>query len=93
MLLKVIAFNLICFIFCIISLLLFCLLTLNNYRSSNYPNNYSCRSFSLLKKIAISFQKEREIAVAIAFAIVGRVLTTWEAIQKEAIIQCKKDTK
>ena len=51
--LKVITLNRICIFFCISSLLLFWWLPFYSYRSSNYRDCYSCRSFSLLKAIAI----------------------------------------
>ena len=44
--------------------------------SSNHRDSDSCRSFSLLKAIAIRF------LTTIAIAIVGRAITIWEAIQK-----------
>ena len=53
---KVINFNPFCILFGTSSLLLFWWLFLYSYRSSNYRDSDSCRSFSLLKAIAKRLQ-------------------------------------
>ena len=86
---KVIALNCCCFNFCMnfvdsfMASFLYCFPY--SYRSSNYCDSNSCRSFTLLKAlakssgnlIAITFksEKERERATTIAVAIVGRAIT------------------
>jgi hypothetical protein len=62
-------------------------LNLSNYRDSN-----SCCSFSLLKAIAKkllllfanAFKSVKERQLLLSVAIVGRVITIWEAIQKRS---------
>ena len=51
---KFIAFNLFCFILSLSSLLLF-FIAVYSHHSSNNGDNISCRSFSLLQAIIISF--------------------------------------
>ena len=48
--------------------------------NSQQVNSDSCRSFSLLKAIAI----RHPLLFANAFKGVGRVITIWEAIQKKS---------
>ena len=86
---KDIVLNLLCFIFCIISLPLSSISLLYSYCSSNYSD--SCRSFSIIKAIAINFS----LLFTIAFKIekCNNVITLCRAIENRTYEPIYNNTK